>query len=75
MARILKQEIKQQIIDNSQLAAAFCDHMGVKIISLDQMLRRDNRTLTHADNISWLMERLHLTSDEILTESEATQVA
>jgi len=70
MSRILKQEVKQQILDDNILAADFCNHMGVKIISLDQMIRRDNRRLTHVDNISWLAKRIKLKPDEMLTESD-----
>lgn len=68
MARKLKQEIKQLIKDDNQLAADFCDQMGIKIISLDQMIRRDNRTLTHADNIIWLSKRIKKTIDQMLIE-------
>ncbi len=74
MARVIREEIKDAIISNNQLAADFCDHMGIKFISLDQMLRRNNRTLTHADNIAWLCEKLNKSQDELLIENEVNQV-
>lgn len=68
MARILKQEIKDALIADNQLAAAFCDALGVSIISLPQMLYRNPKSLTQHDSVAWLCDRLNKTPDEILTE-------
>ena len=66
MARILRQEVKDTILTDNQLAADFCDQMGVLIVSLPQMLARDNKRLTHVDNVLWLSNRLDKSHDEIL---------
>jgi len=68
MTRVLRQEIKEAILSNNQLAADFCDAIGVLIISLPQMLNRNVKRLTHHDSITWLSERLNKIPDEILTE-------
>ena len=68
MARILKQEIKDALIGDNQLAAAFCDALGISVISLPQMLYRNPKSLTQHDSVVWLSNRLNKTPDEILTE-------
>ncbi len=70
MARILRQEIKDTIISDNQLAADFSDTIDVLMISLPQMLNRDNKKLTHYDNIIWLTNRLNKTADQILIEAK-----
>jgi hypothetical protein len=70
MARILKQEVKTQILQDNQLAADYCDQMGVLILSLPQMLARNNKRLTHVDHVQWLSKRIGKTIDEILTLPE-----
>ena len=69
MARILKQEIKDQILNDNQLAAAFCDAIKCKIISLPGLLSNDRKVITHVDAITWLCKRLGKTQDQILTEA------
>lgn len=70
ISRILRPEIKLTLIRNNQLAADFCDFLGIQMISLPQMLYRNNRRLTQHDQVVWLSERLGATPDEILTEND-----
>lgn len=66
MTRILSEEVKQAIINDNQLAADFSDELDISIVSLPQMLNRNNKRLTHADAIAWLEKRLNKTLDQLL---------
>ena len=74
MKRVLNQEIKKALIRNNQLAADFCDVLGVSMISLPQMLYRNNRRMTQHDSVIFLSERLGITPDEILTDDNSPTV-
>lgn len=69
MAKKLRQEIKDTLTSDNQLAADFCDALGVSIISLPQMLYRNPKSLTQHETVEWLKNRLNKTTDEILIEA------
>jgi transcriptional regulator with XRE-family HTH domain len=71
MAAILTDKTKQAIINDSSLAAAVCEALGIKIVTLPAYLSRNNRRLTDYAVLKIIAQKLGVEIDSLIVEVDA----